>query len=157
MTGSGIIRRIDDLGRIAIPKELRRHLNIKDGAALEMTLDGKNIILSKYEPMQVEANLPAISNALRHRKIDHAVYTTDNLIRGCKISENAPAFPKAVPEDWQQNAHRFSVIERGDIAVFPVLVNGEIYGYIATNNNNDNRTAVELAVDFLIESIREQF
>lgn len=39
MVATGIVRRIDELGRIAIPKELRRSLNIKEGDPLEMFLD----------------------------------------------------------------------------------------------------------------------
>lgn len=45
---TGIIRRVDDLGRIVIPKELRRRLEIKDGAPMEFFVDGKDIIIRKY-------------------------------------------------------------------------------------------------------------
>ena len=43
-----MVRRIDDLGRIIIPKEIRRNYNIKEGDALEICIDGKYICLSKY-------------------------------------------------------------------------------------------------------------
>lgn len=39
MKATGIVRRIDELGRIVIPKEIRRNLNIKDGDSLEIFLD----------------------------------------------------------------------------------------------------------------------
>lgn len=45
---TGIVRRIDDLGRVVIPKEIRRNLNIKEGDPLELWVDGKNIVLKKY-------------------------------------------------------------------------------------------------------------
>ena len=48
MKHTGMVRRIDDLGRIIIPKEIRRHYNIKEGDALEISTDGKYICFSKY-------------------------------------------------------------------------------------------------------------
>lgn len=45
---SGIIRRIDDLGRVAIPKEIRRMINVKEGDALEICLDGDRLYIEKY-------------------------------------------------------------------------------------------------------------
>ena len=49
MKATGIIRRIDDLGRIVIPKEIRKNLRLKNGENLEIFVDEKeNIILKKY-------------------------------------------------------------------------------------------------------------
>lgn len=48
MKTTGVIRRIDDLGRIVIPKEIRKTMRIKDGESLEIFLDSDNIILKKY-------------------------------------------------------------------------------------------------------------
>lgn len=45
---SGIVRKIDDLGRIVIPKELRKSLNIKNSDDLEITITDDKIILEKY-------------------------------------------------------------------------------------------------------------
>ena len=47
---TGIIRRIDDLGRIVIPKEIRRKLNIQEGDPLELSLDGNKVIFELYIP-----------------------------------------------------------------------------------------------------------
>lgn len=51
MQATGIVRRIDDLGRVVIPKELRRRFNIKDGDPLEIfsEVDG-TICFKKYQP-----------------------------------------------------------------------------------------------------------
>lgn len=48
MEQSGIIRRIDDLGRIVIPKNIRYKAGIVDGDPLEFFTDGEDIILRKY-------------------------------------------------------------------------------------------------------------
>lgn len=51
MKATGIVRRIDDLGRIVIPKEIRRTLKIKDGDPLEIFVDRDGeIIFKKYSP-----------------------------------------------------------------------------------------------------------
>ena len=48
MKHTGIVRRIDDLGRIVIPKEIRRNYGIQEGDPLEISTDGKYICFSKY-------------------------------------------------------------------------------------------------------------
>lgn len=50
MKSTGIVRKVDDLGRIVIPKELRKTLNISERDSLEIFVDGEQIILRKYEP-----------------------------------------------------------------------------------------------------------
>lgn len=50
MKAIGIVRRVDDLGRIVIPKELRRSLCIEEGDPLEIYVDSDQVILKKYEP-----------------------------------------------------------------------------------------------------------
>jgi len=47
MKSTGIVRRIDDLGRVVIPKETRRMLDIKEGDPIEFYVDGDKIILCK--------------------------------------------------------------------------------------------------------------
>lgn len=59
MTKSGITRRIDELGRIVIPKEIRSNLGIRDGELLEIFIENKGIVIKKYS--QVE-NILDISN-----------------------------------------------------------------------------------------------
>ncbi|WP_061310194.1 AbrB/MazE/SpoVT family DNA-binding domain-containing protein [Clostridium botulinum] len=50
MKNIGIVRKVDELGRIVIPKELRRTLNLEEGDGLEIYTEGEQIILKKYEP-----------------------------------------------------------------------------------------------------------
>ena len=52
MNTTGIVRRIDDLGRIVIPKEIRKTLRIKDGDPLEINISNENIILKKYSTLE---------------------------------------------------------------------------------------------------------
>lgn len=50
MKATGIVRQTDPLGRIVIPKELRRTFSIEEGDPLEIFVDGESIVLSKYQP-----------------------------------------------------------------------------------------------------------
>ena len=50
MKATGIVRKVDELGRIVLPKELRRTLGFSDTAPTEIYTDGKGIILRKYAP-----------------------------------------------------------------------------------------------------------
>jgi len=47
---TGIVRKVDELGRVVIPIELRRTLDIEEKDSLEIYVDGDKIILRKYEP-----------------------------------------------------------------------------------------------------------
>lgn len=47
---TGIVRKVDELGRVVIPIELRRTLGIGEKDALEIFVDGERILLKKYEP-----------------------------------------------------------------------------------------------------------
>ena len=54
MKATGIVRRIDDLGRVVIPREIRKNLGIKEGDPLEIFVDGKTVIFKKYRPSTEE-------------------------------------------------------------------------------------------------------
>jgi len=50
MKATGIVRKVDELGRIVLPMELRRTLNIAERDSLEIYTDGTGIVLRKYNP-----------------------------------------------------------------------------------------------------------
>jgi AbrB family transcriptional regulator, transcriptional pleiotropic regulator of transition state genes len=50
MKSTGIVRKVDELGRVVLPIELRRTLGIGEKDPLEIYVDGNQIILKKYEP-----------------------------------------------------------------------------------------------------------
>lgn len=50
MKATGIVRKVDELGRIVLPIELRRTLEIAERDSLEIYVDGTSIVLRKYEP-----------------------------------------------------------------------------------------------------------
>ena len=78
MKATGIVRRIDDLGRVVIPKEIRRTLRIKEGDPLEIFTDREGeIILKKYSPIgELSAFAKEYAEALAMTS-GHSVCITD--------------------------------------------------------------------------------
>ena len=66
MKSTGMNRKIDELGRIVIPMEIRRTLDIKEKDQLEIFVEGNTVILKKFEPACVFCG--DIRNVLTHRE-----------------------------------------------------------------------------------------
>ncbi|MBR4151283.1 MAG: AbrB/MazE/SpoVT family DNA-binding domain-containing protein [Firmicutes bacterium] len=56
MKATGIVRKLDQLGRIVIPKELRTTFDLKENDPIEIFVDGSDIILRKYQPACIFCN-----------------------------------------------------------------------------------------------------
>ncbi len=78
MKATGIVRRIDDLGRVVVPKEIRKTLHIREGDPLEIFTDREGeIILKKYSPIgELGAFARQYAEALAH-STGHVVSITD--------------------------------------------------------------------------------
>ena len=61
MKETGVLRRIDELGRIVIPKELRKKLKIREGDFLDIFVEDNNIVLQKYSALK---DIEAVLNSL---------------------------------------------------------------------------------------------
>lgn len=83
MKETGMIRRMDDLGRIVIPKEVRRLLNLNEGDALEIFLHEQGVFYKKYDPAKpVKACLATLKEAVMD---EPAIEHVDEVMQ--KISE----------------------------------------------------------------------
>jgi len=87
---TGIVRRVDELGRVVIPKEIRRTLRIREGDPLEISVDLKNVTISikKYHPEKVfdfeDEELEEIIAGLKERIKDR-----DIIIRQHDLTESS--------------------------------------------------------------------
>ena len=77
MKATGIIRRIDDLGRIVIPKEIRKNLRIKEGENLEIFVQNEEIILRKYSMMNKISDLALELTDAIYTFMKHSIFITD--------------------------------------------------------------------------------
>ena len=80
MKATGIVRRIDDLGRVVIPKEIRRTLRIREGDPLEIYTDiEEKIVLKKYSPVG-----EVFSSANQYAAILSKITDTPSIICDCE-------------------------------------------------------------------------
>lgn len=132
MKATGIIRRIDDLGRVVIPKEIRRTIHIREGDPLEIYLsdDGKGVCFHKYCPLEINEDVTRIAMTMANnaglRPI--AIYDRDYRILG-----KSP-FPEVVPSEWEDYLSMNKNV--GDFGVYPILCSGETFGYAVCRKEN---------------------
>ena len=96
MKATGILRRVDDLGRVVIPKEIRRSMRIREGDALEIYIDGDMVCFKRYEAeKEFTAEIKSLEDS-----IFNEYYMTDN-------NEEIDIIKKA----FQEIKHQLKVIE----------------------------------------------
>ena len=74
---TGIIRRIDELGRIVIPKEIRKKLRIKNGDNLEILVDNDNITLRKYSHIENVTDMAMVYAESFNQVLKYNIIITD--------------------------------------------------------------------------------
>ena len=84
MKALGVMRRIDDLGRVVIPKEIRRSLKIREGDALELYVDNDMVCLRKVE---MEKNFIEEVKKINY-DIAELLYSWDNREELAEISQS---------------------------------------------------------------------
>ncbi len=77
MKSTGVIRRIDELGRIVIPKEIRRNLGIHDGENVEIFTEEDSIILKKHYRMSSNLELASSLCELIYSNFNYEIAITD--------------------------------------------------------------------------------
>ena len=74
---TGIVRRIDELGRIVIPKEIRKNLRIKNGDNLEILVEGENITLRKYSQIENVMDMASVYAESFYQVLKYNIIITD--------------------------------------------------------------------------------
>ena len=78
MKATGIVRRIDDLGRVVIPKEIRRTMRIREGDPLEIFVSNEGeVIFKKYSPISELGSIAAQYCEVLFRTAGYPVLITD--------------------------------------------------------------------------------
>ena len=77
MKSTGVIRRIDELGRIVIPKEIRRNLKIRDGENMEIFIETDSIILKKYSKIEDSIEFAKRLCLILNNLTDNSIIITD--------------------------------------------------------------------------------
>ena len=131
MKATGIVRRIDDLGRIVIPKEIRRTLKIREGDPLEIFLENDCVCFKRYSALGslTDGTLRiALAMAANSGLRPIAIYDTVSKLRG---TEN---FPSYVPSEWERGNEPFEYSKT--YGVYPITTDGERMGYVVCERQN---------------------
>lgn len=145
MNSTGIVRKIDDLGRIVIPKEIRNTLNIKESESLEIFVEDENIILKKHYKMN--KNLNSINNYVNiiEQLIDSNIIITDREkvivastkhkdFLNTKINSNLLSLIEERKQKINKNIEKISLLENiifeSSYIITPIIVDADSIGSV---------------------------
>lgn len=162
MNPTGIIRKIDDLGRIVLPKELRRHLNINTGDDFQIILDNNRIILERYsylknyekDILKIIESFTEVTNYDINLVINNEIVNKNN----SKILENIINIISErklyVKEEVQNYKISNDVIKEGKIVIFPIVINSDLLGsiIIISKDNINNLINTAKIINNLIKN-----
>lgn len=162
MKATGIIRKVDELGRIVLPKDIRRSLNLKVGTPMEIYINGNTLILKEYSQLQ---NFKAQSDIFveclsKNLECDALITDLSNVIASYgkvkKITENI-GICSALEEIMNQrktvihNKPKNSLnLIQADLSsyifflVSPIIVNGDCLGSIICLSANKEFTTTDV-------------
>lgn len=158
MKATGIVRKIDDLGRIVIPKEIRRTLFIKEGDPLEIYVDGDGgIIFKKYSPVKEMGELTdniacGISKACGSGAV---IFDRDEVTSYCGVSRDDICGKMSAELARLSELRRpqlcegqsVPLIESGELlvsALCPIIANGDVVGCVVTVRGDEECKSGEL-------------
>lgn len=132
MKATGIVRRIDDLGRVVIPKEIRHTLKIREGDPLEIFIGEDNCVCFKrysvLGSLSEDSTRVAIIMASNSGLRPIAIYDTTVKLRGM---ENFPPF---ISTQWEYKNKPF--VFNNTYGVYPIFSEGERVGYVVCDQHD---------------------
>ena len=157
MKATGIVRRIDELGRVVIPKEIRRTLRIKEGDPLEIFTERDELMLKKYSPI---ATLEKFSKATARSLNDLSgklalICDTDGVLHafgeGKKDLDGKSLSPDMDKILKERRSYVASIAEGGDVipitstyeegvtaqVIVPIVSGGDCLGAVAVLSKED--------------------
>jgi len=157
MKATGIVRRIDDLGRVVIPKEIRRTMRIREGDPLEIYTDHDGeVIFKKYSPIGELTAFAAQYAETLHKTCDLAVLICDrDGIIACSGLPRKDYADKRISQDAERliEARSIYIHSEGDKkinmvdsapgqyyagCIMPIITEGDIIGCVASMHTDSS-------------------
>jgi AbrB family transcriptional regulator (stage V sporulation protein T) len=178
MKATGIVRRIDDLGRVVIPKEIRRTLRIREGDPLEIFVDRDGeVILKKYSPISelgdfakeyAEALFDSLGNPVLICDRDAYIAVAGGSKKDY-LNKNISSLVEKTMEDrnsvLMNNQDNLSLYEGSEetisaYTIGPIIANGDPIGAVIIFSKEGNlgdveQKAVETAAGFLARQMEQ--
>lgn len=165
MKATGIVRRIDDLGRIVIPKEIRRTLRIREGDPLEIYTDANGeVIFKKYSPVGEMSTFASQYAEVLYKatNMPTLVCDRDHVVAGAGVSKKEFMERRITQslEDLMESRNSFSCfttktkdflpiegIDRKASLIFPIIASGDVTGAVIMLTTDDKKTEGSIESD----------
>lgn len=167
MKATGIVRRIDDLGRVVIPKEIRRTMRIREGDPLEIyTSNDGEVIFKKYSAIsEMSQNATQVAEIMvRLAGCPVVIFDRDHVVAVAGVSRKEFSERRVSPslEDIIEGRKNFFRTEAGDNSVIPVegidraaaacapiISAGDVTGAVAFLDDGTGSVATELQMSLI--------
>ena len=159
MKATGIVRRIDDLGRVVIPKEIRRTMRIREGDPLEIfTNSGGEVIFKKYSTIgELSLFAAQYAEALANvSKFGVVICDRDHCVAAAGISKKETLERRITPDleviieerksfesNGEQKITALEGIDRFICAAKPIIISGDVSGAVVLLANENGDVASE--------------
>lgn len=174
MKASGFVRRIDDLGRIVIPKEIRNSIRIKSGDTLEICLNNNDdIIIKKYSLISRIASLAQELTDSMNIFTKHNIIIMDNYeIIACSGSLKKKIINKPISSELFEKISRREKIMQNHIKELyllddmkincsyvntPIIIDGEVIGLIMILSEEEKVFEFEMKISEIVSSFISKY
>ena len=164
MKSTGVIRGIDELGRIVIPKEIRRHLGIRDGENVEIFTESDSIILKKHYRLSTSSELASSLCEIINNELGYKMLITDREKVIAVAGLNNELLNNKLTKEQIEIIDKREIIEKqdyklileeieltGNILYIPVISLNDSIGLIIMYN--EKSLTNELSIGKLVSSI----
>ena len=155
MQKKGISRRIDELGRIVIPKEIRRNLKIRESDELDITIEGENIILNKHEVLEKDNIIDEYIKLLGKYINKNILFTSkDNVLSSFLIDKESINTLDNEITELILNRKKYDNTNSNIInldkyyIIDPIIINGDLLGSIICYSNSEINDKDKCLLDF---------
>lgn len=164
MITSGITRKIDELGRIVLPKEIRKSLNINTGDDFQITIENNKIVLNKFEKLKnIETEILKIikSFILVYPYKIYFIIGNEEITTKESIIQNLARIIQDRKIFYQENIEKVQLfenkIEEGRIVVNPLVINSDLLGTIVLIGNDKINDLINISkvINNIIKDIIE--
>ena len=154
MKSTGVVRRVDDLGRIVIPKEIRRTLRIRDGESLEIFVDREMITLKKFSKMnnleEVSKQLVDIINSVVNKNVliadrDRFIAVAGNSKKKYLDKNISKSLEKIMSDRkyvLEKSSHEIELLDKEkellSYIISPIIMNGDAIGLAMIISDKDD-------------------
>ena len=163
MKATGIVRRIDDLGRVVIPKEIRRTMRIREGDPLEIFTDREGeVIFKKYSPIGEMAQFAAQYAETLYKTCGMSVAICDrDIIIACAGLPKKELLDRKVSKEAEEivNTRQLYVGDKNNpVAIadgspfhiscmMPIITEGDITGCVVSLSSPDSKTSLSHEIE----------